>query len=150
VGTATANGSGNWTATLAVLSLGRHTLTARVQDPASGFWSASSSSFVVTSVPDAPSVTSIPTPGPTTPTAPVTVNGTGTAGDTVKLYDGGYYVGSTVVAGDGTWTLVVNLYPGSHSLSATQTGSTFTSGLGNSLSTIVYAPPAAPWSIAAS
>jgi hypothetical protein len=155
VGSDVADSAGNWAAILAVLTLGNHTLTANVQDPSSGFWSAASSSFVVTIKPDAPAITSIPTPGPATPTAPVTVNGTGVAGYTVKLYDGSYFVGSTVVGAGGTWTLVVNFYPGTHSLSATQTstpvgGSTFTSAASPSASVTVYAPPAAPWSILAS
>ena len=155
IATATASSGGNWTATLPLLSVGRHTLTARVQDPNSGFWSGSSSSFTVTIVPDAPAITSVPTPGPATPTAPVTVNGTGVTGYTVKLYDGSYFVGSGVVGAGGVWTIVVNLYPGNHSLSATQTstpvgGSTFTSDASAAAAVTVYAPPFAPWSISVS
>ena len=90
IANATADGSGNWTATLPLLSVGRHTLTARVQDQNSGFWSSFSSSLTVTIVPDAPSITSMPTPSPATPTAPVTVNGMGVIGYTVKVYDGSF------------------------------------------------------------
>ena len=147
VATATANGSGNWTASLPVLSLGTHTLTARVQDPSSGFWSPSSSSFVVTIKPDAPTITSVSTPGPTTTSTPVTITGTAVAGYTLKLYDGSTLLTSVVVGATGTWSLTVSLAVGSHSLNATQTTSTFTSAASAGAPVTVYAPPAAPSSI---
>ena len=147
VGTATANASGNWTATLSLLSLGTHTLTAKVQDPVSGFWSAASSSFTVTVKPDAPSIASISTPGPTTTSTTVTVSGTGTSGSTVKVYEGATLRGTVVVGAGGSWSVSVTLTLGGHALVATQTTGSLTSDTSAPASVTVYAPPSAPSSI---
>ena len=61
VGSAAASSSGSWTATLSLLSGGKHTLAARQQDPATGFWSALGSTFQVTVNPDAPFILAIST-----------------------------------------------------------------------------------------
>ena len=54
---------------------------------------------------------------------PLTLEGTGTPGSTVTLYDGDEVVASTTVAPDGTWTLTVPpLAAGTHSLVAKQVG----------------------------
>jgi hypothetical protein len=148
VGTATVDIYGNWLSTLNVLSLGRHTLTMKVQDVRSGFWSSMSSSFVVTVVPDAPTITFVSTPGPTTGNATVTVTGTGVTGYTVKVYDGTRYLGTAPVVA-GVWTLNVLLGVGSHSLNATQTstpvaGIPYTSDASGSVSAPVYAPTPVP------
>jgi hypothetical protein len=149
VGSDVADAWGNWSATLAVLSLGRHTLVTRQQDARSGFWSGFGSSFVVTVNPNAPLITFASTPGPASPSAMVTVSGTGVAGYTVKVYDGGALKATVLVAADGTWTATFSLGTGGHSLTATQTslpvgGTTFTSAASASMSVPVYAPPAAP------
>ena len=49
------------------------------------------------------------------------VGGTGTAGETITVYDGSTAIGTTTVAANGTWTLSPRLASGSHSLTATQT-----------------------------
>ena len=56
-----------------------------------------------------------------TPTTPITVAGTGDAGDTISLYDGSTLVGTATVGADGTWSLAVLLGVGRHDLTATQT-----------------------------
>jgi hypothetical protein len=97
-----------------------------VKDPTSGFWSAWSSSFVVTVNPETVVVTSVSPLGPTQPTARVT--GTGTAGYTVKIYDGSTFLGSGLIASDGTWSVDVNVASGNRALNAKQTSTTgFTS-----------------------
>ena len=149
VGTATVDAWGNWVSTLTVLSLGRHTLTMRVQDVRSTFWSGYSSSFTVTVVPNAPTIASVTKPAaPTTTTATVTVTGTGVAGYTVKVYDGTRYLGTATWSGN-TWTYNAVLAVGSHSLTATQTstpvaGVQYTSDTSDPWSMTVYAPTPAP------
>src|SRR5262249_2391062 len=147
VGTATANGNGNWTTTLGVLALGSHTLTARVQDPSSGFWS-SNASFSVTVKPDAPVISVVSTPGPTTTSTPVTVSGTGVAGYSVKVYDGSTLKATVTVGSGGTWSATFSLVVGSHTLYATQTTGSLTSDT-SSAGVTVYSPPSAPSSISA-
>jgi hypothetical protein len=78
----------------------------------------------------------------------VTVTGTGTAGHTVTLYDWGRAIGSVLLTG-ATWTLIVNLGVGDHSLSAVQTSPVLPWGRLTSTPTTaptftVYAPPSAP------
>ncbi|WP_233871715.1 Ig-like domain-containing protein [Paraburkholderia adhaesiva] len=53
-----------------------------------------------------------------------TFTGTGKAGDTVTIYDGGYAIGTATVGDDGTWTFVPSeaLSDGAHNLTVTQTG----------------------------
>jgi hypothetical protein len=148
VGTATVDLYGNWVSTLNLLSLGRHTLTMKVQDIHSGFWSSVSSPFVVTVVPDAPAITFTSIPGATVGNATVTVSGTGVNGYTVKVYDGTRYLGTAVVSG-GVWSVNVLLGVGSHSLNATQTstpvaGVVYTSDASESAPVAVYAPTPAP------
>ena len=54
---------------------------------------------------------------------PLTLEGTGTPGTTVTVYDGERVVAETTVASDGTWTLTVPpLAAGTHSLVAKQVG----------------------------
>ena len=51
--------------------------------------------------------------------APLVLEGTGTPGSTVTVYDGEQVVGETTVGADGTWTLTVPpLAAGAHSLVA--------------------------------
>ena len=56
-----------------------------------------------------------------------TLNGTGTAGDIIKVYDGGVLIGSTTVGGDGKWSFTPSgaLPNGSHDITATATDSTY-------------------------
>ena len=91
-------------------------------------------------------------PGPTTSSTPVTVSGTGDAGDSVTLYDGSRSIGSVTINPAGNWTLTVNLGVGTHTLTATQTtpGGNWgqppklTSDGSDPATVTVYAPPPAP------
>ena len=71
-------------------------------------------------VADPPSVTYSAPPHPGT-SSPITVSGTGDAGDTITLYDNGVLRGTGTVGADGTWSIVVHLTVGHHDMTATQT-----------------------------
>jgi len=125
--------------------------------PHVGLTSGQSKDVEITVLPDAPVVSSVSTPGPAAPTAPVTLAGTGDAGDTIALTDGGRRVGGTVVAADGTWTLTISLAPGTHALAATQSApcsehhcDPLTSPATTAQTVTVYAPPPAPSLVAPS
>jgi hypothetical protein len=69
----------------------------------------------------APVVTA-PLNGSATPRSPAAVTGTGVAGDTVTVLDGGKFAGKTSVGSDGTWRVPLGsgLAHGTHELSAVQ------------------------------
>ena len=48
------------------------------------------------------------------------VTGTGVAGQTITIYDGGNSIKTVVVASNGTWSTTVWLGVGTHTLTATQ------------------------------
>ncbi|SAL51208.1 hemolysin-type calcium-binding region [Caballeronia udeis] len=145
VGQATVDRNGLWSLTPGVaLADGTHNLYA-VTVNAAGTQSAHSNSFaftVDTNVPVAPvapeitglidavgAITGPITNGMTTDDPRPTLNGKGTAGDVIKLYDGATLIGSTVVKGDGTWSVQPNaaLANGAHDLYATETNAGGTS-----------------------
>ena len=64
---------------------------------------------------------SVSPPAATKTTTPVTVGGTGDAGDLVTLYDGSTAIGTATVGADGTWSLTISLAVGTHTLTARQT-----------------------------
>jgi hypothetical protein len=165
LGTAVVAVDGTWSYTpTADLKGGVHSFTAISVDN-QGHMGASSDplsvqvgSKVVT--PNAPDVTSLTdnvapitgaiTNGTTTNDPSPTLNGTGTAGNTIKVYDGATLIGSTTVNGDGTWSVkpVTPLANGAHDVYATQTNSAGTSGHSTDISfkvdTTTPATPAAP------
>src|SRR5262249_34931026 len=113
VGSTVVDSDGTWDTQL-TLSIGTHTLTAKQTDPVSGGTSTTSSSSTVGvyAPPPAPVITSVSTPAATKTTSPVTVSGTGVAGETITLYDGGDSIKTVVVASNGTWSTTVNLAVG--------------------------------------
>ncbi|HKI92083.1 MAG TPA: Ig-like domain-containing protein, partial [Gaiellaceae bacterium] len=153
LGTTLVAADGTWSLTV-FPPVGEQSLTATQtvnELPHVGLTSGRSKDVEITVLPDAPGVSSIPTPGPAAPTAPVTLTGTGDAGDTIALYDGGRRIGGTVVAADGSWTLTVALSPGTHTLAATQSApcadhhcDPLTSPASLAQTVTVYAPPPAP------
>jgi hypothetical protein len=154
VGSARVAADGTWTATPASLSVGKHTLTAKQRDAASGFWSAASPTFSVTINPDPPAILPIAQPTASGPVS-VTVTITGTAGYAVTLYDGTTAIASATMSASGSWTVTVTLAVGTHSLTAKQTspsigGSTFTSAASAVANVTVYAPTPAPYVFAPS
>ncbi|MGA1856842.1 Ig-like domain-containing protein [Azospirillum sp. 11R-A] len=128
VGTATVDGSGNWSVTTSALGNGTHSLTARVVDVV-GNTSNASSAFVVTvdtTAPDAPGGLStdpaddsgVSNSDRLTNIQTQTVTGTAEAGATVVLYDGATALGTQVATG-GAWTIGTGtLAEGGHTLTA--------------------------------
>lgn len=126
VGTATVDGTGNWSVTASALGNGTHSLTARVVDVV-GNTSDASSAFVVTvdtMAPDAPGGLSIDPADDSgvrdnvTNIRAQTVTGTAEAGATVVLYDGATALGTQVATG-GVWTIGTGtLAEGGHTLTA--------------------------------
>jgi hypothetical protein len=146
LGTAVVGAGGSWSLAL-TLGIGSHTLiakqTVQFEPGIVGTSGGDSTSFTV--YPTAPAILASTLPAVTTSSAAVTVSGTGDPGDSVTLYDGSRSVGTTTVAGDGTWSLTVNLGVGGHALSATQTApGRLTSDRSDARGVTVYAPPAAP------
>ena len=129
LGTATADGSGNWTYTTAALTNGAHSLTATATDVA-GNTSAASSALSVTidtSAPVTPAIASYSTDSGTagdgiTNDNTLTLSGTAEANATVKVYDGVTLLGSATADGSGNWSYTTAaLTNGAHSLTATAT-----------------------------
>ena len=147
IGTGVVGADGTWSIVVN-LPVGWHDLRATqtvTQLPHVGLTSDKSCDVDVTVYPDPPKITFTSTPGPTTSSTPVTVSGTGDAGDSIALYDGSHYVGSATVNSSGNWSLAVNLGVGTHTLTATQTWSgRLTSNASASATVTVYAPPPAP------
>ena len=124
IGTGTVSG-GTWTITTTPLLDGAQTITAKATD-AAGNVSDASADFtltVYTTPLAAPVVTEIvdnvgviQTPlvnGSYTDDTTPTINGTGTAGSTISIYDNGGTapIGTAVVGADGTWTFPVPALP---------------------------------------
>ena len=153
VGTGTVAADGTWSVTI-FLPVGFSqdiTATQTVnQLPEVGLTSDQSYDVDVTVYPNPPAITFTSIPGPTTSSTPVTVSGTGDAGDSITLYDGSHAIGSVTIAANGAWSLSVSLSVGKHTLTATQTfpsthvSPSLTSDGSASATVTVYAPPPAP------
>jgi hypothetical protein len=116
LGTTTADSTGAWSyVPSSPLSESAHTFKARATDAAnnSGSLSAGNAVTIDITAPAAPSVT-YPADGSTTPDKTPTISGTGEVGGTVSVYVDGNLVGTTTVAGDGSWsfTPLSDLTPG--------------------------------------
>ena len=129
LGSATADGSGNWSYTTAALANGAHSLTATATDVA-GNTSAASSALSVTidtSAPVTPAIASYSTDSGTvgdgiTNDNTLTLTGSAEANATVKVYDGVTLLGSATADGSGNWSYTTAaLTNGAHSLTATAT-----------------------------
>ena len=122
IGTTTVAADGSWSVAV-TLSLGGHLLSATQTDTIWNLTSVLSASFSVTvyTQPAPPVVSSASVGSVSHGSATVTVGGSGTAGETITLYDGSTVIGTATVASNGTWSLSVRLGSGSHSLTATQT-----------------------------
>ncbi|HEM6741516.1 TPA: BapA prefix-like domain-containing protein [Citrobacter farmeri] len=131
-GTATVDSDGNWTLTTPVLGDGDHTFTVTATD-ATNHTSTPSASITITvdtTPPAIPVVTLTDNTGSnmgeladndvTDATQPV-LSGSGTAGDTITVYDGTAVIGTTKVAENGSWSFTPNpaLGEGDHTLSVT-------------------------------
>ena len=157
IGSATANGSGNWSITSSTLGPGGHSITARATD-AAGNTGVSSSALSVTIDISAPSVPSTPdlaaasdtgtsnTDNVTNVTTP-TFTGTAEPGALVTLFDGLTQIGSIAADGLGNWSITSSpLNSGTYSITAKATDAAGnTSAASAALSvTIDTTAPAAP------
>ncbi|HZX33268.1 MAG TPA: Ig-like domain-containing protein [Rhodocyclaceae bacterium] len=159
LGTATADGAGNWSITASALSAGVHTLTAKATD-AAGNTSVASAGLAVTIDTAAPAAPSAPDLAATsdsgisssdnlTRTTTPTVTGTAEAGSTVTLYDsdGTTVLGTATADGAGNWSITASaLSDGVHTLTTKATdgaGNTSAASAGLAV-TIDAAAPAAP------
>ena len=129
LGSATADGSGNWSYTTAALANGAHSLTATATDVA-GNTSAASAALSVTidtSAPVTPAIASFSTDSGTagdgiTNDNTLTLTGSAEANATVKVYDGVTLLGTATADGSGNWSYTTAaLANGAHSLTATAT-----------------------------
>jgi hypothetical protein len=143
IGTASVATDGSWSFTPPTdLKGGKHQFT--VISILGENWGASSDQFVVmvpaaALPPAAPVVTGLTDhvgpiqgllkPNDTTDDARPAMTGTGTAGDTIKLYDNGVQIGSTTVEPDGQWSVkpIADLANGPHEIYATETNAAGTS-----------------------
>ncbi|MGX7005611.1 Ig-like domain-containing protein [Caballeronia sp. KNU42] len=138
IGSVTVGSDGKWSFTpSADLSDGAHRITVVDVNLAGTSSAASAATSVVImtgtpATPAAPTLTddnsnTIPT-GSTTYDAHPHINGTGVAGDIIKVYDGSALLGSTTIGSNGQWTFTpVNLPAGSHSINVTETNAAGTS-----------------------
>ena len=131
VGTGSVATDGSWSIVSDNLAAGTHSLTV-TQTDAAGNVSAASAPLgltIDTATPDASSVPVLAASSDsgvagddTTNVRTPTITGTGTAGDTVTLYDGGAIVGVATVAANGAWSVSSStLSAGTNTLTATQT-----------------------------
>jgi autotransporter-associated beta strand protein len=158
LGTTTVGANGSWSYTLGALANGSHSLTATQSDPAGNVGAASGALVlnVDTTVPAAPAglTDSAAVAGVVnlaSDTGAQALTGTGTAGDTITVYDGGVELGTTVAGTTGAWSFTLGtLANGSHSLTATDTSAVgnVSSASGALTLTVDSVNPAAPGSLA--
>ncbi|MDZ7277432.1 Ig-like domain-containing protein [Pantoea eucrina] len=141
VGSATADADGNWRVTTSTLSDGTHTLSITVTNPVGNVSAAASVSLTVdTSTPAAPAsfdvyndtgtvlVEAVNGGGYATDSTPVLL-GTGVAGTTINVFDGGTLLGTARVDGSGAWRFdAPALLDGPHSLAISVTNAAGTTG----------------------
>ena len=132
VGTATADASGNWSITTAVLVDGAHSFTAKATT--SGGTSGASTALAVsidTVAPSAPTLAASTSDSSTTAGLAklaagsatnvdiVDLTGTAEANSTIKVFDGATQIGTTTSNGNGVWTYTTDsLASGGHSFTA--------------------------------
>lgn len=125
VGTATANSSGVWTFTTAVLADGAHNLTAKTVDKAGKMSDASAVLAVKidTLAPDAPKIGSVTSDGNKVAGVAnsdhVTLTGTAEANSTVNIFDGNKQIGTATANNKGAWSYAADsLADGNHSFTS--------------------------------
>ena len=126
LGSATADGSGNWSYTTAALANGAHSLTATATDVA-GNTSAASTALGVTIDTVAPVVPTIVSFSPdtdivgdhTTTEHTLTLTGTAEANSTVTVFDASTLLGAALVSNTGAWSFTTaELASGIHNFTA--------------------------------
>ncbi|WP_213133516.1 BapA/Bap/LapF family large adhesin [Citrobacter sp. FP75] len=157
IGTATANGSGNFTFTLNPPQISGQTLLVSAQDAAGNIGTPGNVLAPFTGVPPAPVIASVfddvgtitgpVAAGKTTNDTLPTLSGTAQANAIINLYNNGVLMGSTTADGNGLWSFTPSgaLSEGNHAFTATATNANGASGLSGSFSVIVdTTPPTAP------
>ncbi|MFP2431892.1 BapA/Bap/LapF family large adhesin [Enterobacter ludwigii] len=156
LGTATADGSGNFNATITPAQTNGESLLVYATDKAGNAGVSTSVIAPATPVPNAPLITTINdnvgtvtgnlTNGKTTDDTTPTLSGTALPGTTVTLYNNGVSMGTAVADSSGNWTFTTPaLSEGSHAFTATATNSSGTSPVSSATSVIVdLTAPMAP------
>ncbi|EDV1505652.1 BapA prefix-like domain-containing protein [Salmonella enterica subsp. salamae] len=149
LGTATADGTGSFTATLTPAQTNGQPLLAFAQDKAGNTGIAAGFTAPDTRVPEAPIITNIVDDvgiytgaianGQVTNDAQPTLNGTAQAGATVSIYNNGALLGTTTANASGNWSFTPtgNLTEGSHAFTATATNANGTGSVSTAATVIV-------------
>ncbi|VFS60660.1 HYR domain [Leminorella grimontii] len=149
LGSATADGTGSFTATITPAQTNGESLLAFAQDKAGNVGEAAGFSASTTGLPDVPTIETVtdnvsPITGPlengqsTNETLPL-LSGKAQAGATVTVYDKGAEIGTTTADDDGVWnfTPTVPLTEGQHVFTATSTNASGTGGFSEPRSIVV-------------
>ncbi|EHK4162741.1 BapA prefix-like domain-containing protein [Salmonella enterica] len=149
LGTATADGTGSFTATLTPAQTNGQPLLAFAQDKAGNTGIAAGFTAPDTRVPEAPIITNVVDDvgiytgaianGQVTNDAQPTLNGTAQAGATVSIYNNGALLGTTTANASGNWSFTPtgNLTEGSHAFTATATNANGTGSVSSAATVIV-------------
>lgn len=149
LGTATADGTGSFTATLTPAQTNGQPLLAFAQDKAGNTGIAAGFTAPDTRVPEAPIITNVVDDvgiytgaianGQVTNDAQPTLNGTAQAGATVSIYNNGALLGTTTANANGNWSFTPtgNLTEGSHAFTATATNANGTGSVSTAATVIV-------------
>ncbi|MEM0570017.1 BapA/Bap/LapF family large adhesin [Salmonella enterica] len=149
LGTATADGTGSFTATLTPAQTNGQPLLAFAQDKAGNTGIAAGFTAPDTRVPEAPIITNVVDDvgiytgaianGQVTNDAQPTLNGTAQAGATVSIYNNGALLGTTTANASGNWSFTPtgNLTEGSHAFTATSTNANGTGSVSTAATVIV-------------
>ena len=119
VGTAVADGSGDWSAVISFAANATHTITA-VQTGTDSLTGPASAprTFSIDTIPPADPVITSPASGTHFVVQTVTVEGTGEPGSTLLLHDNGGLKTAAAIGPAGTWSITEPFTAGSHTLTA--------------------------------
>jgi len=156
LGTATADGNGNFNAIITPAQTGGESLLVYATDKAGNAGTSASVTAPFTTVPNAPVIATVAdnvgtiqgnlTNGKATDDATPTLSGTAQPNATVTLYNNGVAMGTVVADGTGSWTFTTpTLTEGSHAFTATAANGSGTSPVSGATTVIVdLTPPGAP------
>ncbi|EKD5485844.1 TPA: BapA prefix-like domain-containing protein [Salmonella enterica] len=149
LGTATADGTGSFSAALTPAQTNGQPLLAFAQDKAGNTGITAGFTAPDTRVPEAPIITTVVDDvgiytgaianGQVTNDAQPTLNGTAQAGATVSIYNNGALLGTTTANASGNWSFTPagNLTEGSHAFTATATNANGTGSVSTAATVIV-------------
>lgn len=143
VGTATADGNGNWSLTSGSLSDGTHKFTVTATN-SSGVSPASVARTVVidTAAPKAPTLAVSTSATALAASHIATLTGTAEANSTIKVYDGATQIGTATAGSNGAWTFATaNLTNGNHSFTAKATDAAGNTGTASSAVPVTITTP---------